>query len=200
VQAAAFDPEAQTLQQPTFLHRDDVGRAIRRVWADSARWDANAGGWQLTNGVSASTDATKEGVGLRQPESFEPSTLGPQRLIIRRRGEFAGMMSTPTLLGLAAEATRDDAAPLRRSLTARVAMPLVNVLCVLIAVPFFIDRLPGSLLTRAVLCCGIVLPLYMFAAGVQMVALPGLGPIAGVLLPLVVLAPLALWRIGSLRT
>jgi len=200
LQAAAFEPDAESLLQPTFLHRDGQGRAIRRVWADSAIWDAQVGGWHLSNGVSASTDAQKEGVGVRQPETFEPSTLGPQRLIIRRRGEFAGMMSTPTLVGLVAEATRDDAAPLRRSLTARVAMPIVNLLCVLIAIPFFIDRLPGELLMRAVLCCAIVLPLYMFGAGAQVVALPGFGPIAGVLLPLVLLVPLAVWRIGTLRT
>jgi len=200
LQAAAFDPDTETLKQPTFLHRDAQGRAIRRVWADSALWDASAGGWQLVDGLSASTDGQQEGVGMRLPETFEPSTLGPQRLIIRRRGEFAGMMSTPTLLGLVSQATRDDAAPLRRSLTARATMPIVNLLCVLIAVPFFIDRLPGELLLRAMLCCGIVLPLYMLGAGVQMVPLPGLGPIAGVLLPLVLLVPLAVWRMGTLRT
>lgn len=200
LQAAAFDPGTVTLERPAFLHRDEVGRAVQRVWASEGRWDAGRGGWVLTEGLRASTDAGGDSLGARTPVDFEPSTLDPRRLIIRRRSDFAGMMSSATLIGLIADATQDDAAGLRRGLASRIALPLVNLLCVLIAVPFFIDRLPGAMLARTVLCCGVVLPLYMFAVGVQMVSLPGMGPVAGVLLPLILLVPLGVWRIGMLRT
>jgi hypothetical protein len=70
----------------------------------------------------------------------------------------------------------------------------------LIAVPFFIDRIPTGLLGRAVVCCCLMLPLYMVSVGAQVIAVPGLGPVSGVLAPLVVLVPLTLWRMGRLRT
>lgn len=200
LQAAAFKPDSERLEHPTFLHRDAAGRTTRRVWAQEASWDSSRGGWQLDQGLSASTDAADAGVGLRTTETFEPSTLSPRRLLIRRRGEYAGMMGAGTLLELNHGTAPDDAAPLRRALMARLVMPLVNVLCLLIAMPFFVDRLPGGLLLKSVLCCGIVLPLYMVAAGVQVVSIPGIGPLAGVVLPLVLLIPLAVWRLGRLQT
>ena len=200
LQAASFSPESQVLAHPTFLHRDEVGRTMRRVWATSARWSNAKGGWLLEEGMSASTDATADGVGLRRTEAFEPSTLTPEQLLVRRRGELAGMMSTSALVSLEGNASAQDVIPLRRSLASRMIMPLINILCVLIAVPFFVDRIPMGLLGRAVVSCCVMLPLYMMSVGVQVVAVPGLGPVSGVLVPLVVLVPLALWRVGRLRT
>ena len=139
-------------------------------------------------------------VGLRTHATFEASTLSPRRLLVRRRGEYAGMLGSGTLVGLQSGASADEAAPLRRALTARVVMPAVNLLVLLIAVPFFVHRLPGGLMAKTLACCGLVLPLYMVAAGVQVVAVPGVGAMAGVVLPLLVLVPLALWRMGRLQT
>ena len=110
------------------------------------------------------------------------------------------MMNTGDLLGLLNIATHEETQPIRRAITARFVSPLINLLVLLIAVPFFVDRVPGGMLGRALLCCGIVVPLYMVAAGVQVVSVAGLGAIAGVLVPLVILIPAALWRIGRLRT
>ncbi|MCH2135470.1 MAG: LptF/LptG family permease [Phycisphaerales bacterium] len=200
LQAAAFDPGSDTLQQPAFLHRDEAGRTLKRVWASQAQWDEIREGWVLTDGLSVSTDPAADALGIRDEATFEPSTLGPRRLIIQRRSDYAGMMSTPTLLGLVADATTEDDSSLRRALGSRIALPLVNLLCVLIAAPFFIDRLPGEMLLRTMLCCGLVLPLYMLGVGLQMVPLPPLGPLAGVLAPLVLLTPIACWRVGSLPT
>jgi lipopolysaccharide export LptBFGC system permease protein LptF len=200
LQAASFSPDTRVLGHPTFLHRDEVGRTTRRVWATSGRWDDELGGWSLHEGMSASTDATADGVGLRRTETFEPSTLTPEQLLVRRHGDFASMMSTPGLIMLASNAAAQDVAPLRRSLASRITMPLINMLCVLIAVPFFIDRIPTGLLGRSVMCCCLMLPLYMVSVGAQVIAVPGLGPVSGVLAPLVVLVPLALWRLGGLRT
>ncbi|MCH2137859.1 MAG: LptF/LptG family permease [Phycisphaerales bacterium] len=200
LQAAAYVPQTNTLEQPTFLHRDELGRTVKRVWAQHATWDNAQAGWVLDDGRSVSTQSDEVDAGVRTAIGFEPSSLSPQRLLVRRRGEVAGMMNTGDLLGLLNIATHEETQPIRRAITARFVSPLINLLVLLIAVPFFVDRVPGGMLGRALLCCGIVVPLYMVAAGVQVVPVAGLGAIAGVLVPLVILIPAALWRIGRLRT
>jgi hypothetical protein len=82
----------------------------------------------------------------------------------------------------------------------RFAVVLLNVLVLMIALPFFLDRLPGGLFLKAIICAGVVLPMYFTAAGIMLVPIPGLSPLLGSALPVLVLLPIAMARIGSVKT
>ena len=76
----------------------------------------------------------------------------------------------------------------------------MNILILLIALPFFLDRYPVGLVQRSVICAGVVLPLYITAAAFMLVPIPGLSPMVSAFVPLVLLLPIGLARFAWMRT
>ena len=126
--------------------------------------------------------------------------LSPRILLMRRHGALAGMLSTVQIIDLLDGPETRESSALRRSLWSRFVAVIVNILMLLVALPFFLDRLPVGLVQRTVTCAAVVLPLYVVVAAAMLVPLPGLSPLLGVFLPLVILLPLGMARFGWLRT
>ena len=200
VQASSFDPATKRLIKPSFIERDQDGRASRRSWAVSATWDQEEEAWVLENGFSVQIHA--DGSGSSAPRAAAPvrTDLSPTKLTMRRHGQIASMLSLGQIADMLQWPDAREAAALRRSAMARFAMLGVNVLVLLIALPFFLDRIPGQLLVRSVWCALVVLPAYFTAAGFMLVPLPSLSVALGVLLPVLILLPVGLARLGMVRT
>ncbi|MEE2718798.1 MAG: hypothetical protein VX727_03335, partial [Planctomycetota bacterium] len=77
---------------------------------------------------------------------------------------------------------------------------LVNMLVMMIALPFFMHREPSNLLARSLLCAVVVVPMYLVVATFMLVPLPGISPALGAFLPVIVLLPVALARFGWIRS
>ena len=200
LQAASFDPGTGGLRQPTFIKRDDLGRTTSRYWANAARWDAPASEWILEGGHVVHISADGRGSTTPRPAERVGTDLSPTMLTMRRYGQVAGMLSLGQINEMLQWPDSRDAESLRRSSVSRFAVVLLNVLVLIIALPFFLDRLPAGLFLKAIICAGVVLPIYFTAAGVMLVPFPGLSPLLGSALPVLVLLPVALARLGSLRT
>ena len=200
LQASGFDPATDKLIRPSFIERDGQGRATRRSWAQTADWDEAEGAWVLSEGHTVVID--QDGHGSSPPRDAQPvhTDLSPMKLTMRRHGQIASMLSLGQIRDMLQWPDAREAQALRRSAIARFAMLGVNVLILLIALPFFLDRLPGELLAKAVWCSMLVLPLYFAAAGVMLVPVGGMSVTVGVLLPILVLLPIALARLGMIRT
>ncbi len=200
IQASSFDPARNRLKGPSFIERDEAGRATRRSWGEAATWEASQGAWVLEGGLSVQIHA--DGSGSAAPKVADPvvTDLSPTKLTMRRHGQIASMLSLMQIRDMLQWPDTREAATLRRSAISRFAMLAVNVLVLLIALPFFLDRIPGQLLVRSVWCSMVVLPMYFTAAGLMLVPLPGLGVALGVLLPVLILLPVACGRLGMVRT
>ncbi|MDG2423466.1 MAG: LptF/LptG family permease [Phycisphaerales bacterium] len=203
LQAGAFQPDSGQLTQPNFIERSSAGLAVRRVRADSATWDPVREGWILENGISTTLerdDGEVARAGRPTEETFVETDLSPRILLMRRHGALAGMLSTLQILDLLDGPETRESSALRRSLWSRYVAIIVNILILLVALPFFLDRLPVGLVQRTVSCAAVVLPLYVIVAATMLVPLPGISPLLGVFLPLVLLLPLGMARYGWLRT
>jgi len=200
MQAASFDPGLSSLRHPSFLERDASGRTTRRWWADTAIWDPQAQGWILTNGHIVEIAADGRGSTRARPIDLIQTDLSPTRLTMRRYGQIAGMLSLRQIMHMLEWPDAKEATSLRRSAASRFAVVVLNVLLLIIALPFLLDREPGSLFARSVLCAAVVIPVYFISAGAMLVPLPGIGPVVGVVIPALVLLPVALIRLGSIRT
>jgi len=134
------------------------------------------------------------------PAMLVETDLSPMRLTMRRYGQISGMLSLRQIMDMLQWPDAKEAPALRRSGASRFSAIIVNVLVLAIGLPFFLDRLPGSLFARALWCAAVVIPVYFTAAGIMLVPLPGVSPIVGAVLPALLLLPVAMARLGGLRT
>jgi lipopolysaccharide export LptBFGC system permease protein LptF len=200
LQAGLFDPGTNELTRPSFIVRDEQGRTTSRYWASSAIWDDGDSEWDLTGGQVVHITADGRGSTARQSAASVATDLSPTMLTMRRYGQVAGLLSLWQINEMLDWPDSRDADSLRRSSVSRFAVVLLNILVLMIGLPFFLDRLPGGLFLKAIVCAGVVLPIYFTAAGIMLVPIPGLTPLLGSALPVLVLLPIALARLGSLRT
>ncbi|MDP7028793.1 MAG: LptF/LptG family permease [Phycisphaerales bacterium] len=200
LQAASFDPGTETLRSPGFIQRDEAGRTTHRWWATEAQWNEAEGGWDLVDGRVVEIAPDGRGSTTAAATPFLKTDLSPVRLTMRRYGQIAGMLSLGQISDMLRWPDAREAAALRRSAVSRFAVVALNVLILMIGLPFFLDREPGGQFARAIRCAAVVLPVYFTAAGIMLVPLGFAGPLVGVLIPVLVLLPIAMARMGLVRT
>jgi lipopolysaccharide export system permease protein len=203
LQAPSFDPTTDTLELPTFLERDDLGRTVRRVTADQATWDEAVGAWGLVEGraITPQASATGSTAVLRgQPLDLYRTDLGPDILKMRRYREYATMLSIRQIGQMLQSPGVVDEDALVRFALARFSTVLINVLVLVMALPFFLLREPASLLRNSLLCAGSAIPAMLGALLAFAVALPGIPPAVSVFLPALVLLPVTMFMVSLIRS
>lgn len=134
------------------------------ITADIAEWSGQRGGWVLTSqgrriGGLSRLDAGLGDIPALRPETWEfyPSTLTPEELVLRKSTQWLDLLSLGQLRALADRGDLDpvSVAKVRHS---RVASPLGNMVLLILGISFFMNRLPGSVLTqgaKALIVCSV---------------------------------------------
>jgi hypothetical protein len=76
----------------------------------------------------------------------------------------------------------------------------VNLLVLVVALPFFLLREPANMLRQSILCAAFAVPAALGSFVAMTIDMPGLAPAVSVFLPAAVLLPLALGRVGAIKT
>ncbi|MFO0963441.1 MAG: LptF/LptG family permease [Phycisphaerales bacterium] len=201
--AERFDPETGAITGLLAVERDPQGSLVRRITAAGATYDAAKGAWILRDGMALRRDpAAREDAGLRSqaaPIAEWPTDLSPRALSARHYRLFAQMLSSGELRSLA-EAGAIERSQADRMQLGRAGAILVNLLALLVAVPFFLQRGPANMLRETVLCAGTCLPAYIVSIVLMSAPIPGLPAAVSVALPIALLAPAAVARIAWLRS
>jgi lipopolysaccharide export LptBFGC system permease protein LptF len=205
VQAPSFEPGIATLVRPTWLERDERGRTVRRITADTATWDAVQKAWRLERGLAVrrSGDPAAGGAGRvveREAVGLYATDVDPSTLIVRRHGEYAAMLSLRQITEMLERPGVVDTTTLQRHRYSRFATVLINVLVLVITLPSFLLREPTSLLRQSLVAASISLPVMLTAIIVMTVDLPGIGPAVGVFLPVIMLLPVVLARVMYIKS
>ncbi len=204
LQAPTFDPQTNTLSQPTILVRDETRRTARRITADAATWDESAGGWRLTQGLVMTprpSDRLEPSARfVRQPIELFETDLSPDVLNMRQYRQFAAMLSIKQINELLKSGQLEDQDVLVRFRYSRFTTVLINMLLLVITLPFFLLREPANLLRQSLLCAGIAIPAMLGALIGLTMDLPGIDPIVEVFLPGLVLIPIAMFQVTLIRT
>ena len=200
--ARSFDPSQDVLESPLFLQRNAEGRTIARTHAADATWDEARGGWRLEEGWTVSLEPRNDDAfaGPPRPIDFHETDLSPHMLTLRRHGSYISMLSLHQISEMLDASGVIDVESLLRSRYSRFASVILDVLVLLIAMPFFLDREPRSALRQSLLCAATIIPVASAATLVMLSPVPGLPTVAGTFLPVVVLIPVAMARISGLRT
>ena len=203
--AASFDPATETASNMIILERDEAGAAIRRIEAARAQWNAERGGWEFEGGL-VSRRSTTEGADAREvriepaePITFIESDVAPRAILARRFRGFAQLLSAPQISALATEGGI-DLPTATRLIGQRFSGACVNLLMLVICLPFFLVRVPQKMLQSSVFCAAVAVPGLVGSLFAMTVELPGVPATVGVFLPVAMLLPVAAWRVGALRS
>ena len=175
------------------------------VVADWAYWDARRHGWILDRGVRIS-EASSGGVWARGGSltgtrvDFYPSELSPEDLLLRKTAQWLRFLSVGQLDRLE---KRGDADPgqVAHVKHGRFTLPINNIILLLLGISFFMNRLPGSVLTqgaKALTACSVAF-LVTFV-GQQLVGSAGFSPALPAWLPIFVFGPLVVVLLDNVKT
>ncbi|MBM4111707.1 MAG: LptF/LptG family permease, partial [Phycisphaerae bacterium] len=201
--ADAFDRSTATMHGFVALERGKNGALVSRVQAHSATWDESRQAWILKDGRRVKTvdarDERAQHFTSSTPVTEFASSLSPGALVMRQNRMYAHMLSSRQILAMVEEGSL-PAADGRRFVIGRWGAILANLLVLVASLPYFLLREPANLLEQSVRCAAFAIPMSLGAMVAMTVPLSGLGPTAGVLIPIAFLIPLAVWRLSGVKT
>lgn len=187
----------------------ESGIKDRRITADRAIWqpgrDGMAGAWELENGV-VEDRSSDESSRTYRVDRFE-TDLTPTAITVRRYGGYSQCLSWGQLLRLE-EATRESrGADARRQLSrlerlrwARVATIVTTLLALSITMPFFITREPKNMVLQSLKCAPVAILSLMGGALGSAAEIPGVPAALSVFIPAIILTPISIATITSIKT
>jgi lipopolysaccharide export system permease protein len=209
--AGRFHPDTNTLDDVIIRTRNEQKLPTQRISADAARWNDEKGGWRLENVTVerlAARGAGEAGGGVQQRgDYFYQSVLSPEVLVSRRASNYTNFMAIAKLQRLQrklADNTRAVSADLQaqivQALWSRFSLLVLNVLVLVMALPFFLRRSPVSMLGQAIKAAGLVLGVW--GGGVVLLQTPTgvVSPVVAAWLPVVLCLPLAAILLQLIRT
>lgn len=195
--ASDFDPDTSVMRNVHIWERDEEGRIARRLRADSARW--SDGAWTLEN----PTVETLAGRDPGEPPRRIATDLEPQVVLLKRVRGYGATLSWRQIDRLLATDVRmdpDSARRLQKIRYGRLAMATANFLALVITLPFFLVRLPQSMVRQTLKSAPVAIGA-MIGGGLGAAApLPGLPVELGVFVPAMVLLPMAIAAVVSIRS
>lgn len=203
--APSLDPATGIMTEPSFLERDEQGRMVRQIQAESATWDSMThSGWVLKEGRSVQIlfDETNGQATILAPVPIEfyETELSPYVLTLHRYGQYIGMLSISQLNNMLEAAGTFDEPMLRRHWYSRFASFALNILALVIVIPFFITKDVVIVSRQAVKGGAIALTILFGGMVVMLMPIAGIPSIVSVFLPSIVLIPIALLRVVCIRT
>jgi lipopolysaccharide export system permease protein len=205
--AERFDPDRGTLEGLIVFERDARGLTVRRISASAARWSGAA--WELEDGVAQSRADARPGP--PEPIARLATDLDPTALTLRRFAKFRHSLSwrqisrlidRPELLGDATpDGVRRQVEQLERVRWSRVAIMLCTLLTLLITMPLFLRREPANMIVQSIKCAPVALVgLIGSVVTATALAIPGLPPQLSAFVPVLVLLPIGIAAMTSIRT
>ncbi len=197
--ANAFDADAGTLEGLRVIERDPSGKPQRIVHADLATWDGQK--WVLRGGRSI---PMAEGV-AQGPVAAISTKLDPTALKVRRFAGYRNSLSWSQMSELIESRKDDQSANVRidefeRIRWGRLGVVSANLLGLMICMPFFLRREPIPMIKPALKCAPVAIVALMGGVLGATAAIPALPPQVSVFVPPLVLLPLAIAAITSIRT
>jgi lipopolysaccharide export system permease protein len=211
-----YDEKTQTLDEPFIIMREkvegrdeDIYRVTGKIHAASAVYDAERGGWILTDGRQMRLGGDNiEQIQGRQPESVEfyPSNLTAADIPVRKREGFKALLSLRQLTELENNpgVRMTDLATLALQKHSRITDPIVNLIMLMVALPVLVCRDPKAMKTAVLIsflttlsCFLVVFICELFATEVFF---GQIRPAIWAWAPIFIFFPVAIIEIDSMRT
>lgn len=201
--ARAFDADQGVLTDVTIFERSPEGELERRISADIATWNAATSSWVFTRGK---IDRKRGTLAVAIPIDSIRSPLDPVQLKLRRFAGYAQnlsftqvsqLISQPDLLDTSTRTRLDE---LQRVRFNRFSVIICNLLTLITSLAFYLRREPGNMLMQSLKCAPVALVSLLGGILASAATIPGIPPAVGVFIPCVILLPVSIASINSIRT
>jgi len=212
VSAQQFDPSENTMHRLLVLERDERGRIRSVIEADRAAWEPrdghpHGGRWKLARGRQrARSQDLGVAMGPRdaladQSIAYYDSELTPARIEMMQSAQWVNYLSSRQLARLGdRDLPRALAVSIRQARNARFTSPLINLVLLLLGLPFLLDRAPGTIITDIARCLGLCGTCFSVAfVGQSLLSTDSYSALPA-WLPIIVFTPLAVVLIDRIRT
>ena len=187
------------------VQRDPEAMTYQLVVANRAEWDEREASWELIDVLAEAPPSPGEGrmqgERKRTATAMYATDLSPTVLLARRNANYANLLSIRDLEGLvrnpAVEPTRR--AKVTQIIWSRFSLTVLNVLVLVMGLPFFLKRLPGNMLVSSLRAAAVCIGAW--GGGLILLQLPpGDLPVVAAWLPVVIYLPVAAVMLMSVKT
>lgn len=200
VSAAMFSPRTREMRGLIVIKRDEHARMTDVIRADRASWDEERGSWSLENGfISRYAGSATESV-LREPIAEYHSELTPKELALQQASQWTRFISLPELTRL--QQRFPQTAEFVKVKHTRLTTIFINMLMLLLGIPFFLTRERPQVLVAGAKCllvCGACFVLTFFCQSVEMVG-ASFNPALPAWIPVLVFCPVAVYLMDAIKT
>ncbi len=209
--ASAYDPGTLTLKDVRIIQRDEEGTPIGRIMADSAAWNPNlkdnpyrAGAWQFKNvrhiDDRAVNDPTKK-LAERVEATYDYYTnLSPQQLDLIASKKAVDFLASSQIQMLIENSLGPTRASLEKTMHTRFTQPIMNVILLLVGIPFLLTREPRKLIVNMFYCTAATSVIFAATFVLYQAAGTVVPPVLGAWLPVLLFAPLAIAMQDTIKT
>lgn len=203
--ALRLHPRAGRLEKVYVIEPNPDGLPGSLIEADAAEYDASRGVWRLERGRRLVVGEPMRAGELGDPIRYEPVSeyafqLSPEELVLRQSAEWADLMSLSQMNALLRAGNLANQSTIDMARHVRLTTPLVQIVLVLLVVPFFLSREPTSVLSAggAALVLGGLFFLSTFLAH-GAVRDEGWAAVAA-WMPILIFAPVGVLNLANART
>jgi lipopolysaccharide export system permease protein len=204
--AMKYDPNTHTMEDVIAIERDSDGHIISKISADAAEWDAEKGCWKLSRGVRyarsiGKTDFVISGEMGRKPIEYYYSDWLPADLNLRQSANWTWFLSISQLNDLLKKpnlvTNLNEIASARH---VRLTQPILNMLLLLLGLPFFLNREPHNVLISVGFCLLAAISCFLLSFVSQAMASSVDYPALAAWLPILVYGPVAAVLMENIKT
>jgi lipopolysaccharide export system permease protein len=204
--AHRFHPKTKQMRRMMVMFRDEQGLASRFITADSARWDAESNAWMLGRGTLYEHGGAVNGAGgllagaeltKRRIDAYH-SNLGPNEIVLRQAAQWTNFLSVKQMTQL--EKSGASNTRITQLKHKRFTQPLINMMLLLLGVPFFLTREPRPVLTSGAMCVGISGLFFVFSFISQNMVSTSSYPALPAWLPIIIFGPVVVVLLDAVKT
>jgi lipopolysaccharide export system permease protein len=204
--AMSYDPGKRQMEQLIAIERNPQGQITSKISADMAEWDEAKKSWSLTRGTryARSMDQAEfvvSGQMGRNRVDYYVSDWKPDALLLRQAANWTWFLSVRQLTSLL---KKPNLVPnLNEVVSARhvrLTQPVLNMLMLILGLPFFLNRAPHNVLVSVGMCLMVAIGCFILAFVSQTMAASSQYPALAAWLPIMVFGPLAAILMENVKT
>lgn len=202
ISAASFRADTGEMSNVRIIERDETGRQMRLIRADTASWSDDNNAWLLDRGQAFRTvtsDSVPEALGGETVDQYR-TELSPDVMIIRKAALYVRLQSINQLQVMRNNAalTPSQRARITQVMWGRFTTLVMGILILLMGLPYFLTRVPGNMLMKSAKAAGLTIGAW--SAGLVLMQIGGLNPVTTALLPIVLYVPISFYLVSTIKT
>lgn len=207
ISARVYDPNGKQMRDVFIVERDEAGAAIRHWFAKTATWEVPPGelaeAWVMRDVLfaddAANVDRTRQAAEERRMTIYR-TRIDPEQLDLIFQKRAVDYLSSAQVHKLITFSPEINKPLLYKIMHLRFTQPLMNLVMLLIGIPFLLTREPNRLVINMFYCTAVSGIVFITTFVIFQMGGTQLDPLLSAWLPVLIFAPLSLVMLDFIHT